>query len=168
MNEKMIDKSKLSEITQMLNHGRMVRSFMLPKFIDLPESDWLVIPPGYKNNILWNIGHISTLADRVIFGYSELPTFFSRKEMKSFMKDTSPAIWTETLPIAKIKEFFLTYPNAIETAEREGKFVKFLAFPLGDHLYIDSTLDAVRFAVCHEGCHLGIISGIVKHIHQMS
>lgn len=165
MSEKVIDKSQMSDIQQFLNHGRMVRSFMLPKFLELPENDWLTIPTGYKNNILWNVGHISTLADRVIFGYSELPTFFSRKEMKCFMKDTSPASWKEEPPsITRVKEFFLTYYERILEAEKSGKFEKFLAFPLGDHLYIDSALDAVRFALCHEGCHLGIISGIVKRL----
>jgi hypothetical protein len=159
-----LDKSSLSEMTLLLNHGRMIRSFMLPKFIDLPPEEWLRIPQGYSNNILWNIGHLSTLADRVIFGLSELPTFFSRKEMKGLMKDTSPSDWKESPDLAKIKEYFLSYYTRIETATHQQAFQKFLAFPLGDHLYIDSALEAVRFALCHEACHLGIISGIVKSL----
>ncbi|MEH7266144.1 DinB family protein, partial [Priestia megaterium] len=84
------------------NQSETVRSITVELLESIPESDWDVIPKGFRNNIRWNAGHILTIQDWFANSFRSLSENLPNKYWDYFAKDTSPADWTDDPPSKEV------------------------------------------------------------------
>ncbi|REE80194.1 DinB family protein [Paenibacillus taihuensis] len=125
------------------------------------EDAALQIPAGFRNHILWHLGHIYTVHERATMrsaGLSlELPPHFP----ELFANGTSPLNWTDQ-PIPSLTELIamLREQPARIHAALEGRFQEQALAPLTtpSGFTMETVGEFVGFAYYHEGLHTSRIS----------
>lgn len=123
-----------------------------------------VIPNGFKNNILWNLGHIYVSQDQLLYSFlgeqHTVPTHY----VNLFRMNTSPADWTGGIPsLAELRVSLETQPERlIETFT--GRLYERLEkpFKLGPENEFTTLAEMICFANFHEGIHQGVINSIKR------
>lgn len=130
------------------------RSFFLKNVEGMDEKIANIQPEGFKNNILWHVGHVLLTAEYFMFGFPEKSTHLPMNYVELFNRGTSPADWNGEVPtiaeltdqlkdqMARIKEL----PEERLQEKLEKQFFDFKTFG-----------ELFNFAVFHETYHLGQI-----------
>lgn len=122
------------------------------------------IPTGFSNNLIWNIGHIIVVQQRLIYGVSGLPMHVSDDLIGRFKSGTKPSRTDDLDTVALLKSLILSLiPITLKDFE-EGKFVTYKEFTTGTGFHLASVQDALAFNNYHEGLHLGFMTNIRKFV----
>ncbi|MHA6250460.1 DinB family protein [Oceanobacillus sp. CAU 1775] len=123
------------------------------------------IPQGFRNNLLWNFGHIVVIQEHIISGYlgNEVTLPVGYNEL--FNRGTSPNDWgnKEVPTLSEIKdELEKQYDRMVKICtgkiEMEGKNpIKF-----GEEFHFNTLGEGISFANFHEAVHQGSINGIKR------
>ncbi|MHB1146759.1 MAG: DinB family protein [Lutibacter sp.] len=122
------------------------------------------IPQGFKNNIAWNIAHLTVTQQLLCYKLSGLNCLVSEEMIADFQKGTAP-----NQPISKeefetIIEQFLRLPLQLEEDYNKGIFKNYSEYKTSVNITLNSVEDAIMFNTYHEGIHLGIILQLMKFV----
>ena len=122
------------------------------------------IPQGFKNNIAWNIAHLTVTQQLLCYKLSGLNCLVSEEMIAGFQKGTAP-----NQPISKeefevIKAQFLQLPLQLEEDYNKGIFKNYSEYKTSVNITLNSVDDAIMFNTYHEGIHLGIILQLMKFV----
>lgn len=124
----------------------------------LPEAAWTAVPDGFRNHILWNVGHIAVTADLLTYGLSGLALPSPDWAVAAFRKGTAPADWAAPPSIADTRALFDTSLAPLRADLEAGAFSDFLTYRTTPGVVLASVEDAVQFNLFHEGLHTGTIA----------
>lgn len=130
---------------------------------NLTDVQLLTTPTGFANNILWNIGHVITLQQAMIYGRSGLPTEIDSPLMRQlFWANTSPTDWGTQPDIPTLIDMLTTHPHQLQKDIVNGQFSNTVYNPRtsGSGIYIESLAHAIHYNNYHEGLHLGAIQAL--------
>lgn len=122
------------------------------------------IPQGFKNNIAWNIAHLTVTQQLLCYKLSGLNCLVSEEMIANFQKGTAP-----NQPISK-EEFeaiigqFLRLPLQLEEDYNKGIFKNYSEYKTSVNITLNSVEDAIMFNTYHEGIHLGIMLQLMKFV----
>ncbi|MFP2995472.1 DinB family protein [Spongiivirga sp. MCCC 1A20706] len=129
----------------------------------IPLSTLNYIPEGFKNNIIWNIGHIVSTQQGIIQGLAGRPMVVDANFISLYKKGTKPERDATKDEVEDLKKLvFSTLEQTIKDYENgDLKDYKGLhiATTNSDITTID---DAISFNLFHEGVHVGIIMALLK------
>lgn len=125
-------------------------------------EDMLAIPPGFNNNILWNIGHILSSHQALIYLRSGIPARVPDSLMAHFRKGTSPAGWAFAPDSAAVLEFLWTTPALLREDLKADAFQPYKIYSSSFGLTLSTLEEAVCFANIHEALHFGVVSTLKK------
>ena len=140
------------------------RKLMINAVKDLTVDQYLKIPEGSANNILWNLGHILATQQILHYMLSRVEMRIEKEIVSMFRTGTSPAYWKSTPDVNKIKELMIEIPELFLEDYRNGIFIEFRPYKTSTGFELTSLEDALSFNHFHEGTHLGIILGLIKKI----
>lgn len=115
------------------------------------------IPEGFKNNIIWQIGHCITSQQRHMYMRSGLPMYITKEFMDSFKIGSSPGSWKTTPDINEVKQLLIETVNHLESDLESGLFVNYEPFNLPIGFQVKNHLQALQAANYHEAEHSGKI-----------
>ncbi|MCM3762513.1 DinB family protein [Alkalihalobacillus oceani] len=75
-----------------------IRSQLLEAVSGLTDSQWDVVPAGFTNNLHWQVGHVLTITDELLFTISGVGSRIPTEDKTFFSAGTSPADWSESPP----------------------------------------------------------------------
>lgn len=123
----------------------------------LSESDYWVMPPGFDNNIAWNLGHIIVTQQALHYRLSGLPTVTTREDIAMFKTGSSPAGWEGAPDIERLLALLAeTAPKLKEDYEAD-RFATYTPYTTSTGIALPSIDHALSFNNFHEGLHLGTI-----------
>lgn len=124
-----------------------------------PADKRNVVPAGFNNSVHWQIGHILTVTERIIFSFSELPAALPASYMGFFSNGTRPADWQEEPPAWDV-----IVTQLKEQAERiRETLADKLALPVKENFFKAKTIDElILSSIVHEVNHEGMISSMLK------
>lgn len=134
-------------------------------FLDKYSIDQLnKIPDGFNNNLIWNIGHIITSQQFLIYGLSNLQMHVPSGLFDLYKPGTKP-----TRPISQdeANELKALLTSLVEQTEKDlsaGKFVTFTERMTITGFHLTSLRDALEFNNYHEGLHMGYMLAIRKFV----
>lgn len=135
------------------------RNRLLQSVEGCPENKRNVVPEGFNNSIHWQIGHVLSVTNRIVFNLSEQTSALPTSYLSFFGNGTKPADWQEEPPawdviIAQLKE----QPSHIREFLREK-----LEVPVKENFLNAETIEElITSSVMHEANHLGTISAMLK------
>lgn len=129
-----------------------------------PKEELLKIPKGYNNNIWWNIAHVVSTQQGLVYSLSELPIQIPQEFKDKFKKGTVPDGTATDAEIAEAKALlFSTIEKTIADYEN-GLFQNFKEYPTSAGITLKNLEDAVSFNLFHEGLHLGSVFALQKAV----
>lgn len=121
------------------------------------------IPTGFKNNIIWNIGHTLVTQQLLVYALSGNKMCFDDAFVDAFRKGSSAtAVSEETINLIR-KNLFITV-GQMEKDYESGLFIKYKEYPTSFGVTLQTIEDAIRFNNIHEGVHLGYIMAMRKNL----
>jgi len=138
------------------------RELVLRIIKDLTIDQLNTIPKGFKNNIVWNVGHLVVTQQLLGYRLSGVNCLVSDEMINTFRKGTAPEKPVSEEEFETIKELFFRLPVQFEEDYNAEIFKSYDTYTTSVNVTINSIDDAVIFNTFHEGAHLGIILQLKK------
>ena len=122
------------------------------------------IPQGFKNNIVWNIAHLTVTQQLLCYKLSGLNCLVTEEMIADFQKGTAPNQPISKVAFEAITAQFLQLPLRLEEDYNKGIFKNYSEYKTSVNITLNSVEDAIMFNTYHEGIHLGIILQLMKFV----
>jgi hypothetical protein len=139
---------------------KKTREYLLELVRDLSIEELNEIPPGFNNNIIWNLGHMLASQQGVCYVRSGLKVAIDEKYFLAYKPDTKPGEFIDRVQVDAIKSLFLPAIDQLERDYYDNVFANYPAWTNRygvEHKNIEDTIDFLLF---HEGLHLGYIMAL--------
>lgn len=124
-----------------------------------PEDKRTVVPTGFNNSIHWQVGHILTVTERLIFGLAEQALSIPANYQSFFGNGTKPADWQEEPPAWDLLiTQLMDQPNRI----REALTGKLDTQVKENFMKAENIGELINSSIIHEVNHAGTISTMLK------
>lgn len=130
---------------------------------DLSETEACIIPEGFNNNILWNLGHIYSAQEQFAFHFAEEPMELPEGFSDLFKMGSKPADWTVQPPtLPELLGLLKDQPSRIRERliNRLGEEVPHPFSIPG--LSLKTIGQLLTFNLYHEGVHVQAIRMLQK------
>jgi uncharacterized damage-inducible protein DinB len=137
----------------------LVRERTLQQLAAATEETADLVPQGFRNTLRWNLGHILTVQENLVFKLSGETFRLPESYPALFNNGTSPADWQTAPPsLETLKQQLAEQPQRIKDA---------LASRLEDKLVqpfkgIETVSGIIGFTLYHEGVHTGYMMAMRK------
>lgn len=150
----------------MFKQLRFVRDNTIKQVTGMSEEKLRLIPRGFNNNVLWNLGHILLVHEKFSFGLinekMEMPKHFA----ELFGPGTKPENWGKQVPC--LDEIILLLSKQIDRIEQilelraDQKLEK--PFVTSAGLELSTVKECLSFCLYHEGMHFAVIKAIKQQM----
>ncbi len=124
---------------------------------NLSDEQLCLVPDGHRNNILWNLGHLVSSHQILLYKLAGLPMGVTDEFVAAFGRGTSPADWNSTPDIGQVKTLLLEQPVTLKQDYENGRFTDYERYTTSTGIDLESCEDALAFNHFHEGVHTGVI-----------
>lgn len=136
---------------------RKTRNFLITGIKDLTNEQLNTIPPGFNNNIVWNLGHLVASQQGICYARAGLKTFVSAEFFNNYKPGSKPEGNVNEEDIEKIKDLLFSSLEIFEQDYEKGLWASYPAWTTRSGIEIDSIDKAIDFLHYHEGLHSGYI-----------
>lgn len=138
------------------------RKNILSSIKDLNLEQLNFIPPGFKNNIAWNFGHILLVQRLLTYGLSNVKHDTPQEIIDLFKKGAAPDAKIDEEMINYFKDQFIVSVNSLVEDYDSDSFNTFKPYPTSYGYTLNSIEEAIVFNNTHEGLHFGYIMAMKK------
>ena len=128
----------------------------------LSEEQLLFIPEGFRNNILWNLGHLIVTQQILHYRRTGQEMYVTPTLLNQFRRGTSPADWVSTPNIADLIPLLTDLPDKLEEDYQAGQLNTFEPLTTSMGVVLSGIEDAISYNNYHEGMHVGVILSMKK------
>ena len=143
---------------------RIARNLILKELEGLTLDQIHVIPPGFKNNIAWNVAHLVATQQLLHYKATGLDCLCPDALIAEYRKGTVPSKTCTAEEFDEVKELLTGLPDTLEEDFEAGIFQNYNTYQTSTGLVLDSIETAIVFNNLHEGMHYGIIRSIKKFL----
>lgn len=118
-------------------------------------EDLLLIPDGFNNNMLWNIGHALATQQLLHYYLSGNSLRIDQRWVDTFRKGTLPVLEAEESEIEDLRYLLLETSKVLMADYDGGFFTDYKTYSTSFGLSLKSIQDAIIFNNLHEAQHLG-------------
>jgi len=122
-----------------------------------------VVPEGFNNSLLWNLGHVWVTQKMLHYGLSGLPLNIEDELVNQFRKGSKAIVWKEET-LSRIKSDFITSVDDLERDLNANIFKEFRPYRTSYNVELESLDDALWFNNMHEAMHLGYMLAMRKSV----
>ena len=122
------------------------------------------IPEGFANNLIWNIGHIVTVQQMLVYKLSGLGMMISDEMVDTYKKGTKPEREISQDEVNEIKNLLFSTLEQTKEDFANDIFEDYMEFTTSVGFTIKSAKSAMEFNNYHEALHTGIMMQIKKFI----
>lgn len=137
------------------------RNSIIQKVEKLPEEKRNVIPEGFSNSIHWQLGHLLTITNTIVFQFAGKESVIPENYKTFFASGTKPADWTGEPPAwdSLIQE--LTQQCKLIEDTFDGKLHEPLAVK-ENFAKAETVGEILIMNISHESTHFGMINAMTK------
>jgi len=121
-----------------------------------------LVPPGFKNNIIWNLGHIVAAQQGICYKRAGQDTVAGEDFFDRYKPGSKPEQFLDTAELEKIIGLLTSTITQLEADLETDMFANYPAFTTRYGIELASIDDAVQFLPFHEGLHIGTIVAMSK------
>lgn len=123
----------------------------------LSDGAFFDMPPGFDNNIAWNLGHIIVTQQALHYRLSGLPTVTTKEDVAMFRTGSSPADWSHKPDVSRLLNLLNETGPKLQDDYAAGLFANYQLYKTSTGIMLPTIEDALAFNNFHEGLHLGTI-----------
>ena len=134
------------------------RQLLLAAIRNLSDEQCFAIPDGFDNNIAWNVGHIISVQQRLIYGRSQRAMDMPADSIMMYLPGTSPADWLTQPDMAELIDMVQRHLAHLERDYAiDNFFAGFKEMKTSTGVLLRNIEESMVFNNFHEGLHLGTI-----------
>ena len=141
---------------------RNPRKLLIKLIEELSIEQLNKVPPGFNNNIIWNMGHIITAQQGVCYRRYGLDLKIDEDFFLRYKPDTKPEGFIDSMGVEKITTLLFTTLDELEVDYNAGIFTNYPTLITRYGIEINSIDSAISFLPFHEGLHIGCIIALKK------
>lgn len=122
------------------------------------------IPPGFNNNLIWNIGHIITVQQLLVYKLSNLPMMIADEFAAKYQKGTRPERDLSQDEVDEIKSLLFITIDQTQQDYINRIFETYHPFSNSLGFALRNIEDAIAFNYYHEAMHTGVMMSIRKFV----
>jgi hypothetical protein len=136
---------------------RQVRRHLLNHVSELTVDQLNRVPPGFNNNIIWNLAHLVAAQQGICHEHPGLDPIVGRSFIEAYKPGTKPVDNLNEKEIEMIKSLLFSTIDQFEADYQKGLFINYDPRPTRYGVTLNSIEDALQFLLFHEGLHTGYI-----------
>lgn len=130
---------------------------------DFSPEQRVKVPQDFKNNIIWNVGHMIVTQQMLSYGLAGLDLKVDSSMVPLFKKGSAPENWQETPDWDDLVSQLSRTVDTFEADYKAGLFENFKEYTVSTTGTTLKTIDdAIAFNNFHEGLHIGTILALRK------
>ncbi len=129
---------------------------------NLSDIQLNLIPEGFSNNMIWNLGHLVVTQQLLCYKLSNLDCHVTDEMIGKYRKGTKPEQDASPEEIALIKKLALELVDTTEKEYKDKIFKEYNPYMTSYNVELTSIEDALNFNNIHEGLHYGYMRALYK------
>ena len=142
------------------------RNNLLEQLRELSVEELNSIPPGYNNNIIWNLGHLIAAQQGICYMRSTLPTYIEDSLFSAYKPGSRPERNIDQQEIDSIRELFVSTVRQLNEDYDNKIFNGYKPWTTRNGFEIRNIEEAISFVLFHEGHHGGVISSFKRLVQK--
>ena len=122
------------------------------------------VPPGFNNNIIWNVGHVIAAQQGICYKRLGLDLVVEEDFFETFKPGSKPERFFDAADVEKIIGLLTSTITQLEADLQTDKFANYPTWSTRYGAELTSINDAVSFLPFHEGLHIGAIIALRKMV----
>jgi hypothetical protein len=139
---------------------KRTRAYLLNLVKDLSTEQLNLVPHGFNNNIIWNLGHMIAAQQGVCYARAGLKVTIDEAFFLAYKTDTKPTGAADPAEIDRIKAMFLSSIERFEKDYQDHVFSHYIPWTTRYGIELKNIEDVIQFLLYHEGLHLGYIMAL--------
>ncbi len=124
---------------------------------DLSIEQLNTVPPGFNNNIIWNMGHLVAAQQGVCYRRAGIDTIISEDFFNSYGPGSKPERFITKEELEEVKSLFTSTLDQFVIDYNNNLFSGYVAWTTRYGVDLNNIDDAFKFLPFHEGLHFGYI-----------
>jgi hypothetical protein len=149
-------------MTKSIESIKSLRAGLIKITGELSTEQLNEVPPGFNNNIIWNMGHIIVAQQRLCYRRSGLDLKIDESFFLKYKPDTKPEEFVDQNEIENIKTLMLSTLGELETDYGNKLFKNYPTFTTRYGIELSSIEDAIDFLPFHDGLHMGYVMALKR------
>lgn len=144
---------------------KQLRHFLLKEISELTNEQLNIIPAGFNNNIIWNLGHLLCAAQVICYRRAGVPLTVDENFITPFLPNSKPGESICSDQVNNIKELFISSIDKLQADYENNVFINYTKSENIERYYGIELLtieDALEFLLYHEGFHSGRITALKR------
>lgn len=145
---------------------RASRRALLNLVADLSVEQLNKIPPGFSNNLIWQIGHLVVSQQILCYKLSNNDLQIDPSLVDKYKNGSKPESFISAEEIVQLKAYLLDTIDLLEQDLSTDKFSDYNPYTISTYkgYKLEKIGDAIDFIVSHDGLHYGCSLMIKKFI----
>lgn len=140
------------------------RKLLLTLLDELSLEQINTIPPGFNNNLVWQLGHVIAVQQAICYKRSQNAPVVADALIDRYKKDTRPEKPLSAEEYEELKQVSATSMAQLDKDFDDGVFAGFEAFTLGNGVEVASIQDALVMIAAHEALHYGYAQALRRAV----
>lgn len=139
------------------------RTILLKETERLTTGQYNLVPPGFNNNIIWNMGHTLIVSEGILYGNTPFEIPIHEFDIDGFKKGTKPELAIDDYGISQIRK------SLSDTVPVLRKLLKDIAsaspqISKGDPIHPLINDKSLNFMLFHEDMHFAKIQQLLMYV----
>ena len=122
------------------------------------------IPPGYNNNLFWNIAHCAATMQLLVYSLSDSQWRIPKEIVKEFKIGTKPERPYTQEDLDAVKAILVSSAEQCQRDYEEGYFGDYKGLIGKVGFDLKTIEDAIEFNLYHEGMHMGYVLAMRRFV----
>lgn len=122
------------------------------------------IPPGFSNNVAWNLGHLIVVQQSLVYRLSGLEMKIPAHLYDLYKPGSRPGDPLSAEDLEALSALLLSTVDTTLADFESGAFSTFKPLTTSRGFHLESLEEALAFNNFHEGLHTGTIMDLVKFL----
>jgi len=144
-------------MTNIIENIKHTRKFIVDGLNDFTIKELNTIPPGFNNNIIWNLGHLVAAQQDLCYQRAGLNMHIDESYFDKYKRGSKPEAPVTETELALIKKLHIETLDLLIADYKTQLFENYTPFVTRYGVELKNINDAIHFVLYHEGLHGGII-----------
>jgi hypothetical protein len=145
-----------------LRSTQQTRANMLSLMKPLHLDQLNLIPEGFRNNLVWNFGHVIVTQQLLCYGLSGLKLLVDQPMVEAYRKGSAPQGDINQEQLTALIELSEETLVKFQNDYAQGIFENFKLYPTSFGVELSRVEEAFQFNLAHEAMHLGTMMAMRK------
>ena len=138
------------------------RRYIIDRTSDLSAEQLNLCPPGFNNNIIWNLGHLVAAQEGICYRRSGLPTVIGEDFFATYKPGSRPERPTTDEEVTRVRELLTASVEKLQEDYDRAIFGEYKTWTNRYLMEINSIDTGIDFVLFHDAYHGGVIDAIKK------